>query len=302
MNRYNRSDKPDWVPPRSIKLLDQVRERVRYLHYSLQTEKAYVYWAKAFVLWAARSHGGFRHPREMGQAEVEGFLTMRIPTVLTVQEVRTLLSHMAGTEALLAALLYGSGLRLREALGLRVKDVDFDRHAIIVRSGKGDKDRVVMLPRALVPRLRAQLIQVRAVWGQDRATGRGGVYLPHALERKYPRAGESWAWFWVFPSAKLSVDPQTGVERRHHLFEERLNRQLKKAVVQAGIAKHVSVHTLRHSFATHLLQAGTDIRTVQELLGHSDVSTTMIYTHVLKVAAGGTSSPLDALALHLSPG
>lgn len=209
MNRYNRNDKPDWVPPRSIKLLDQVRERVRYLHYSLQTEKAYV---------------------------------------------------------------------------------------------KGDKDRVVMLPRALVPRLRAQLIQVRAVWGQDRATGRGGVYLPHALERKYPRAGESWAWFWVFPSAKLSVDPQTGVERRHHLFEERLNRQLKKAVVQAGIAKHVSVHTLRHSFATHLLQAGTDIRTVQELLGHSDVSTTMIYTHVLKVAAGGTSSPLDALALHLSPG
>jgi integron integrase len=226
----------------------------------------------------------------------------RIPVVLTVQEVQTLLSHMAGTEALLAALLYGSGLRLREALGLRVKDVDFDRHAIIVRSGKGDKDRVVMLPRALVPRLRAQLIQVRAVWGQDRATGRGGVYLPHALERKYPRAGESWAWFWVFPSAKLSVDPQTGVERRHHLFEERLNRQLKKAVVQAGIAKHVSVHTLRHSFATHLLQAGTDIRTVQELLGHSDVSTTMIYTHVLKVAAGGTSSPLDALALHLSPG
>ena len=302
MNRYNRNDKPDWVPPRSIKLLDQVRERVRYLHYSLQTEKAYVYWAKAFVLWTARSHGGFRHPREMGQAEVEGFLTMRIPTVLTVQEVQTLLSHMAGTEALLAALLYGSGLRLREALGLRVKDVDFDRHAIIVRSGKGDKDRVVMLPRALVPRLRAQLIQVRAVWGQDRATGRGGVYLPHALERKYPRAGESWAWLWVFPSAKLSVDPQTGVERRHHLFEERLNRQLKKAVVQAGIAKHVSVHTLRHSFATHLLQAGTDIRTVQELLGHSDVSTTMIYTHVLKVAAGGTSSPLDALALHLSPG
>ena len=152
-----------------------------------------------------------------------------------------------------------------------------------------------MLPRALAPRLRAQLFQVRAVWGQDRATGRGGVYLPHALERKYPRAGESWAWFWVFPSPKLSVDPQTGVERRHHLFEERLNRQLKKAVVQAGIAKHVSVHTLRHSFATHLLQAGTDIRTVQELLGHSDVSTNMIDTHVLKVAAGGTASPLDAM-------
>lgn len=292
------------------------------------------------MLWAARSQGGFRHPRELGQTEVEGFLTMlatekqvapathrqalnallflyrqvlgmelpwmqqigrpperkRIPVVLTVQEVQTLLSQMAGTEELLAALLYGSGLRLREALGLRVKDVDFDRHAIIVRSGKGDKDRVVMLPRALAPRLQAQLVQARAVWGQDRATGRGGVYLPHALERKYPRAGESWAWFWVFPSAKLSVDPQTGVERRHHLFEERLNRQLKKAVLQAGIAKHVCVHTLRHSFATHLLQTGTDIRTVQELLGHSDVSTTMIYTHVLKVASGGTVSPLDAMA------
>ena len=341
MIRYNKSDKPDWVPPRSVKLLDQVRERIRYLHYSLQTEKAYVYWAKAFVMWTARSQGGFRHPHDMGQVEVEGFLTMlateqqvspathrqalnallflyrqvlgmelpwmqqigrpperkRIPVVLTVQEVQTVLSRMTGTEALLAALLYGSGLRLREALGLRVKDVDFDRHAIIVRSGKGDKDRVVMLPRALAPQLRVQLTQVRAVWGHDRAMGRGGVYLPHALERKYPRAGESWAWFWVFPSAKLSVDPQTGVERRHHLFEERLNRQLKKAVVQAGIAKPVSVHTLRHSFATHLLQAGTDIRTVQELLGHSDVSTTMIYTHVLKVAAGGTASPLDAMVL-----
>jgi integron integrase len=341
MQRNNRSDKPDWVPPRSVKLLDQVRERVRYLHYSLQTEKAYVYWAKSFVMWSARSNGEFRHPRVMGQADVEAFLTMlatekkvapathrqalnallflyrqvlgmelpwmqqigrpperkRIPVVLTVPEVQTLLSHMAGAEALLAALLYGSGLRLREALGLRVKDVDFDRHAIIVRSGKGDKDRVVMLPRALVPRLQAQLVQVRSVWEQDRATGRGGVYLPHALERKYPRAGESWAWFWVFPSPRLSVDPQTGVERRHHVFEERLNRQLKKAVALAGIAKQMSVHTLRHSFATHLLQAGTDIRTVQELLGHSDVSTTMIYTHVLKVAAGGTASPLDALTL-----
>jgi integron integrase len=341
MNRFNRSDKPDWVPPRSAKLLDQVRERVRYLHYSLQTEKVYVYWAKAFVLWAARSQGEFRHPREMGQKEVEGFLTMlanekqvapathrqalngllflyrqvlgtelpwmqqigrpperkRIPVVLTVDEVQAVFGFMTGTEALLASLLYGSGMRLREALGLRVKDVDFDRHAIVVRSGKGDKDRVVMLPKALVPRLREQLANARALWAQDRASRQSGVYLPHALERKYPRAGESWAWFWVFPSPKLSVDPQTGVERRHHLFEERLNRQLKKAVAQAGIAKHVTVHTLRHSFATHLLQSGTDIRTVQELLGHSDVSTTMIYTHVLKVAAGGTTSPLDALSL-----
>ena len=277
----------------------------------------------------------------MGQAEVEGFLTMlatekkvapathrqalnallflyrqvlgvelpwmqqigrpperkRIPVVLTVQEVQSILALMAGTEALMAALLYGSGLRLSEALGLRIKDVDFDRNAIVVRSGKGDKDRVVMLPKALVPRLREQLANGRALWGQDRASGQSGVFMPHALDRKYPRAGESWAWFWGFPAPKLSTDPQTSVVRRHHLFEERLNRQLKKVVAQAGIAKTVSVHTLRHSFATHLLQSGTDIRTVQELLGHSDVSTTMIYTHVLKVAAGGTPSPLDALTL-----
>jgi integron integrase len=234
--------------------------------------------------------------------------------VLTVQEVQAVLGLMAGTEALMAALLYGSGLRLREALGLRVKDVDFDRNAIVVRSGKGDKDRVVMLPKALIPRLQAQLAHARAVWGQDRASGRSGVFLPHALERKYPRAGESWAWFWVFPSHKLSIDPQTGVERRHHLYEDRLNRELKKAVAQAGIAKHVSVHTLRHSFATHLLQAGTDIRTVQEgFWGQSPNSPSLRLARrvrcrapqrnrcltpiTLKVAAGGTASPLDALAL-----
>jgi len=178
-----------------------------------------------------------------------------------------------------------------------VKDLDFDRHAIVVRSGKGDKDRVVMLPRSLVPALHAQLARAKVLWTRDRAVGVNGVYLPHALERKYPRAGESWAWHWVLPSPTLSVDPQTGVERRHHLFPERLSKRLKQACREAGLAKPVSVHTLRHSFATHLLQSGTDIRTVQELLGHSDVSTTMIYTHVLKVAAGGTASPLDAMAL-----
>lgn len=342
MNRYNRTDKPDWTPPRSQRLLDQVRERIRYLHYSLQTEKAYVHWTKAFVLWTARQGSqGFRHPRLLGQAEVEGFLTMlaterrvapathrqalnallflyrqvlgmelpwmqnigrpperkRVPTVLSLAEVRQVLDLMSGTEGLLAALLYGTGMRLTEGLALRVKDIDFDRQAIVVRGGKGDKDRVVMLPRTLVPRLQEQLAQARALWSQDRATGQSGVYLPHALERKYPRAGETWAWFWVFPAPKNSTDPVTGTIRRHHLFEEKLSRRLKLAVQQAGIAKHVTVHTLRHSFATHLLQAGTDIRTVQELLGHSDVSTTMIYTHVLKVAAGGTASPLDALAL-----
>jgi integron integrase len=223
-----------------------------------------------------------------------------IPSVLTKEEVASVLAHMDGPTALLARVLYGTGMRLMQAMRLRIKDVDFDRHVIIVREAKGGKDRVVMLPRSLVSALRAQLLAARSQWEADRQAQRGGVESPYALEQKYPRIGHTWAWFWMFPSPTLSIDPRSGIERRHHLYEDRVQRALKVAVVQAGIAKPVSVHTLRHSFATHLLQAGTDIRTVQELLGHSDVSTTMIYTHVLKVAAGGTSSPLDALTgLHV---
>jgi integron integrase len=332
------SRKPHKPPPpalRATRLLDQVRERARYLHYSLRTEQAYLYWVRFFIRWH-----GLKHPRDMGAPQVEAFLAMlanqrkvsasthnqalsallflyrevldlrlpwlddirrpsharRIPSVLTKAEVARLLSQMSGEVGLLARLLYGTGMRLMEGLRLRIKDVDFDRHAIIVREAKGNKDRVVMLPRSLAADLHAQLLAARALWAADRTAGCGGVEVPHALESKYPQVGRSWGWFWLFPSPTHSTDPRSGVIRRHHLFDDRLQRAIKRAVTAAGIHKPVSAHTLRHSFATHLLQSGTDIRTVQELLGHSDVSTTMIYTHVIKVAAGGTSSPLDGLA------
>ena len=326
--------KPGNPPLQSTRLLDQVRERIRYLHYSLSTEKLYVYWVRFFIRWH-----GLKHPRDMGAKEVEDFLTMlaterkvsasthnqalsallflyrevlgvnlpwldninrptrarRIPSVLTKDEVAGLLAVLEGETALLARLLYGTGMRLMEGMRLRIKDVDFERHVIIVREAKGNKDRVVMLPRSLAPALRLQMLAARAIWEADRQAQRAGVQVPDALSVKYPRLGQTWGWFWMFPSPTLSTDPRSGIERRHHLYEERLQRSLKHAVALAGIVKPVSVHTLRHSFATHLLQSGTDIRTVQELLGHSDVSTTMIYTHVLKVAAGDTASPLDAL-------
>lgn len=338
--------KPSTPVLHSPRLLDQLRECLRYRHYSLSTEKSYVYWVRFFVRWSARAGGAMRHPRDMGAADVQAFLTMlacerhvsssthnqalsallflyrdvlntelpwmqniqrpqqpkRIPSVLTQAEVGALLAQMQGTEALLARLLYGTGMRLMEGIRLRIKDVDFDRKVIVVRQAKGNKDRVVMLPHSLLDTLRQQLLHARAVWEKDRLSVQAGVEVPDALEVKYPKVGQSWGWFWLFPAQGTSVDPRSGVIRRHHVFEERLQRAIKRATPLAGIAKHVSVHTLRHSFATHLLQAGTDIRTVQELLGHSDVSTTMIYTHVLKVAAGGTSSPLDSLALHLPPG
>jgi integron integrase len=332
--------KPGTPALHSSRLLDQLRERIRYMHYSLSTEKVYVYWVRFFVRWSAQG-GGMRHPRDMGAADVEAFLSMlttqrrvsvsthnqalsallflyrevlgidlpwlndvnrpkrkpRIPSVLTQDEVAGLLAHMDGVPALIAKLLYGTGMRLMEGMRLRIKDVDFDRSVIVVREAKGGKDRVVMLPRSLVPALRMQALAARSQWEADRQAQRGGVEVPHALDAKYPKVGHTWGWFWLFPSPTLSIDPRSGVERRHHLYEDRVQRAIRRAVPLTGIFKPVTVHTLRHSFATHLLQAGTDIRTVQELLGHRDVSTTMIYTHVLKVAAGGAASPLDALQL-----
>ncbi len=322
-------------PLRSTRLLDQLRERIRYDHYRLKTEQSYVQWVRRFVHFHA-----LRHPKEMGGLEVESFLAhlanarqvslsthhqalcallylyrhvlgvelpwtqsigrprqrVHVPVVLSRDEVARLIAAMPSDDALLPQLLYGAGLRIMEGLRLRIKDLDFDRRVIVVRDGKGGKDRVVMLPASLTEALRAQVAHSRAIWAEDRAAGRAGVWLPQALETKFPRAASSWAWHWVFPAPALAVDPRSGIERRHHLYEQRVSRTLARAVAQAGIPKKVTAHTLRHSFATHMLEAGVDIRRVQELLGHSDVSTTMIYTHVLTISAAGLASPLDSLS------
>jgi integron integrase len=328
-----RGDAPD--PPRP-RLLDALRAQIRYQHYSRRTEQAYVHWVRAFIRYHRLRHPAemSRHevedfltwlatdravaPSTHNQAlsallflyqKVLGlslpWMTdvgrprhpQRLPVVLSHDEVsRTLGALAPGPHRLLGQLLYGTGMRILEGLRLRVKDVEFERRAIIVREGKGAKDRVVMLPAALEEPLRAQMAAAHALWAADRAQGLAGVQVPNALERKYPRAGQSWAWFWVFPQAQASIDPRSGARRRHHLLDDTFQRTFKQAVAAAGVPKPATPHTLRHSFATHLLLAGYDIRTVQELLGHADVSTTMIYTHVLRLGGGAVRSPLDALS------
>lgn len=316
------------------RLLDQVRDQIRLKHYSIRTERVYCEWVKRYI----RFHK-YRHPLEMGAAEVEAFLSdlavrrdvsastqnqalaallflykqvlkqelpwlgevvrakkpARLPVVLSIDEVQRVLNQLEGDVGLVARLLYGGGLRLMEGLRLRIKDVDFSRNEIIIRDGKGQKDRVTVMPASLVLPLKQHLSVVRVIHQSELAAGRGDVYLPDALGRKYPNAPWEWAWQYVFPARGLSVDPRSGSVRRHHLDEKRVQRAFKRAVAISGIAKLATPHTLRHSFATHLLESGQDIRTVQELLGHADVKTTMIYTHVLNRGGLAVLSPLDRL-------
>lgn len=314
------------------RLMDVVRSRMRARRYSLRTEQAYLGWIRRFIL-----ANGRRHPRELGGAEVEEFLSRlavegrvaastqnqalsallflyrdvlrvdlpwmesvvrakrprRLPTVLSVEEANRLLSMMEGRTWLMASLLYGTGMRLLECLRLRVKDVDFARGTIVVRNGKGAKDRRTMLPRSLEEPLSRQIEQARLLHLQDLADGFGEVPLPDALARKYPGAGRDFGWQFVFPAERRSQDPRGGGVHRHHVDDAVLARAMKRARARAGIEKLLSAHTLRHSFATHLLEAGYDIRTIQELLGHTDVATTQVYTHVLNRGGHAVLSPLD---------
>jgi integron integrase len=314
------------------KLLDQVREAMRLRHMSYRTEEAYVNWIRRFIFFHNRRHPKdmgadevraflshlavhlhvaastqnvalnallflYRHVLrqefpEIGEIE-RAKRPRRLPTVLTREEVTAMLTQLKGTHRLMASLLYGSGLRLMECLRLRVKDLDFAYQQLTVRDGKGAQDRVTMLPKSLEEPLQRHLAKVQLLHAEDLAEGFGEVYLPYALERKYPNAGRSWTWQYVFPAAKRSVDPRSGKERRHHVSDTVLQKAVKSALQQSGIHKRGNCHTLRHSFATHLLEDGYDIRTVQELLGHKDVKTTMIYTHVLQRGGKGVRSPLD---------
>ncbi len=316
------------------KLLDQLADKLRMKNYSRKTITAYVTWSRRFILF----HGK-RHPREMGKAEIEAYLSFlankanvapstqnqcfhalrflyceildmsfediqglrakeskRLPTVLNREDTAKVLNCVDGDPFhLMAQLLYGAGMRLGECQQLRIKDVDYGLMTITIRAGKGDKDRTVPLPATLVKPLMDQMNIARQYWNIDRQRGMPGVYVPNALDRKYPNIGCEWGWFWVFPASNYSIDPETKIRRRHHQYESGLQRAVRAAAIKAGITKRVSPHTFRHCYATHLLLAGYDIRTVAELMGHNDIKTTMIYLHILQPGGAGVESPLDKL-------
>lgn len=316
------------------RLLDQVRKALRSRHYSQRTEVAYCRWITRYILFHDKRHPKDMGEREINaflthlatEAKVSAstqnqalsallFLyryvikrpvgelgdvvrarkSQRLPIVLTRDEVRAVLDHLSGDKRLIAALLYGTGLRLIECLRLRVQDIDFERHEVIVRSGKGSQDRITMLPQSLQGPLQDHLRTVRAIHQRDLADGWGRVELPQALGRKYPNAAADWRWQWVFPQTKRWRNRQQGTQGRHHMDESLVQKAVAQAVQRAGLTKRATCHTFRHSFATHLLADGYDIRTVQELLGHKDVRTTMIYTHVLNRGGKGVRSPVDSL-------
>jgi integron integrase len=318
--------------PAAPRLLDRVRDRVRVKHYSIRTEQVYVDWIKRFIRFHGKRHPSelgapeveaflthlavdgnvaaatqnqaksallFMYREVLGTELpwlgeiVPAKVPRRLPVVLTRDEVAAILRCLEGTHRLIGCLLYGTGMRIMEGMRLRIKDVDFSRHSIVVRDGKGAKDRLTMLPRRIERSLRRHLQNVRELHDRDVADGHGAVWLPNALARKYPNAAREWAWQYVFPASTRSTDPRSGGIRRHHVSDQAFQRAMRQAVRDAQVAKPATPHTLRHSFATHLLESGYDIRTVQELLGHRDVSTTMIYTHVLNRGGRGVQSPLD---------
>lgn len=333
---YNKEmDEKSFFQPHSKRLMDQVREVLRYYHYAIRTEESYVKWILAFI----RFHGK-QHPKALGKRDIEAFLSdmalnknysassqnlalnaivflykkvlnlpvaenisaarskkaVRLPVVLGQGEVVKLLSYMLGARGLMARLMYGGGLRVLEVSRLRVQDVDFANKNLLVRDGKGGQDRVTLLAPSVMSDLREQLERAKALFEDDLAKGDANVYLPDALSKKYPKAASSWEWQYVFPSKKLSVDPRDGQVRRHHLNESGIQKAIRSAKSKAGIDKRVTSHTFRHSFATHLLEAGTNIRVVQKLLGHKDVKTTEIYTHVLQQSLDKVVSPLERLS------
>lgn len=316
------------------RLLDRVREAIRVRHYSLRTEEVYLQWVRRYILFHGKRHPDdmgeaevaaflsyLAMERNVAAATQNQALSAilflytnvlgrdldwlkdvarakrprRLPVVLSRDEIQRVLARMVGINSLLARLMYGTGMRAMESLQLRVKDVDFAYRQVIIREGKGNKDRVTPLPETLVEALQIQLARVRDLHNRDLAEGFGTVYLPHALARKYPKANRDWGWQYVFPSTTRSCDLRSGEIRRHHWHDQNVQRALRKAARDAGVIKRLTTHVLRHSFATHLIEDGYDIRTIQELLGHKDVATTMIYTHVVNRGGRGVKSPLDRL-------